>query len=224
MSRLSNLLNQLTACSVPEATRCLSLQFLNGKDWSTVTAFCEALQNDLDWPPPMLSVHPAQGFKVWLVFAEALPLSEAHALAAALLAELLPENFGPRLQIAFEQAVGPQENEAGLWSAFIDPSMGSMFVEQQGLDIEPHPDRQAELLSLVRPIPLEDVRRWLGEASRSPATSPCVTTLDCVAPQIALEFPVFDDPRVFLRAVMNDARQNMTDRLRAAELLLQHRD
>ena len=220
MSRLQRLLDQLTACSTAGATRSLSIQFLHGKDWSTVTGFCEALQNDLAWPAPMLSVHPGQGFKVWLVFSEPLAVADAQRLGAALVANYLPENFAKRVLLACDKPEGPQENAEGLWSAFIDPGMGSMFIEQQGLDIEPHPDRQAELLSLVRPISAEAIHRWRIAHETGPVTENASEL--CLAPQIALEFPVFNDPRLFLQAVMNDTRQAMTDRLRAAELLLQN--
>lgn len=115
------------------------------------------------------------------------------------------------------------------WSAFIDPSMGAMFVEQAGLDMTPSRDRQADLLAALTSVKADDfARRWpsSGRARRY--------SLEWVPPRSLAEESSeesseesghiatgrCDDPRSFLLAVMNDASSPAHLRVEAAKALL----
>lgn len=123
--------------------------------------------------------------------------------------------------------------ETGRWSAFIDPTLVSMFADEPGLEMAPNLARQADMLASIKSIKGGDVQRvmallqeaWgtigLTRQPECPAnhrdTTPCT---DSAQPRVLTVGSDFSDPKSFLLAVMNDPTANAQDRIRAAKALL----
>lgn len=207
-------------------TRALLLDFPRAADWEHVARLCQGLQDDYDLPAPGLSVSASAGFRVWLSLADAVPAARAAAFLDALRRRYLPELPTARVRLrpdgATADRVGPVpalDAASGKWSAFIDPSLGSMFIDEPGLDMAPGPDKQADLLAGLASLRTDDFERvltaLLGEDAAAPATAPAS------APGARLGLGGgYADPKSFLLAAMNDPTASARDRIRAARALL----
>lgn len=206
--------------------RTLVVGIERGSDWAAVAALVEGLQADLELPAPAVSVSPTAGFQVWLSLAEAVAAEDAAAFLQALRHKYLAELPAARLRLqplAGEAAVArvpALDADSGKWSAYIDPSMGSMFVDGPGLEIAPNPERQADMLAAVKSIAAKDFQRAF-------ASLVTAATVDDEAPAAAGRARStlalggnFTDPKAFLLAVMNDPSASAKARIRAAEALL----
>lgn len=204
--------------------RTLVVGIARGSDWAAVAALYEGLQADLELPAPAVSVSPSAGYQLWLSLAEPVAAEQAAAFLEALRHKYLAELPAARLRLqplAGEATsrvarVPAPDAESGKWSAFIDPSMGSMFADGPGLEIAPNPDRQAEMLAGVKSIAAKDFQRALAELAVSG---------DEAAPAAGARSTLalggnFTDPRTFLLAVMNDPSASAKARIRAAKALL----
>lgn len=128
----------------------------------------------------------------------------------------------------------------GNWSAFIAPDLAPLFAETPWLDLPPGDEGQASLLSRlgsITPTALAAARLQLQPPSES-AAAPSAPRASATAPPGAtgagFDEPNdeprtlalgsvpggFEDPRDFLRAVMNDATAPLVLRLDAAKALL----
>ncbi len=219
--------------------RTLVVGVTDTRAWKAVAALYEGVQAHWAWPAPAVSVSPEAGFQIWFSLAETVPAAQAERLLLAMKEGFLSDLAATSLQLlpsprnaAPEIALVPSLHQAsGNWSAFIDPTMVSMFADQTGLEFAPNLARQADMLAAVQSITPEDWQRALtllgDEASRGlPAASPAL-------PEAAdsSDRPIprnehlnlgnnFTDPKAFLFAVMNDPQVNIQDRIRAASALL----
>ena len=124
------------------------------------------------------------------------------------------------------------------WSAFIDPTMGSMFIDEPGLEMAPNLDRQADMLGGLKSIKTVDFERVLAffaatserdaelaeqaVLSREVAVAPMS---DTVGARTLLSLGGgYQNPRCFLLAVMNDASVSAQNRIDAAKALLPYFD
>jgi len=200
-------------------------------DWEKVAEVYRGLQADLELPAAAISVAGRSGYRIWLSLVEAVPLGEARRFLDALCRRYLADIPQGQLRCwpgGEEQGDWPElppalDEISGKWSAFIDPSMGAMFVDESGLDMAPNMERQADMLSAVASIELADFRRALHRlapvtergdepATALAATAPLRSTLDVGGN--------FSDPTSFLLAVMNDVSATADQRIEAAKALL----
>lgn len=207
--------------------RTLVVGLARGSDWPALAALYAGLQTELELPAPAVSVSPVAGFQLWLSLAEPLAAADAADLLEALRRRFLAEL--PAARVALLPAAGAAEvapvpaldAASGKWSAFIDPSMGSLFADEAGLEFEPNLERQADMLAACRSITSRELARaralladTAGEALPA-ATEPTGRTRSTLAVG-----GNFSDPRAFLLAVMNDPSASAKDRIRAAQALL----
>lgn len=205
----------------PGEPRALLLGFQRTADWERAASLWQAIQEELELPAPAISVSVADGYRLWLSLAAPLPSTEAQGFLDALrgkyLADLSPGSL--ELLVGEPGSLSPVpalDPASGKWSAFIDPSMGGMFVEEPGLEMAPSLDRQADMLAGLRSIAGDGLRRALdklrtdAEADLAAAGTPTSS-----GPQ-----GHFADPKSFLLAVMNDTSLAMRDRIEAAKALL----
>ena len=214
--------------------RTLGLEFHRSGDWPVVAGLLEALQDGLDLPLPAVSVAGLAGFRLWFSLDEPLPREAAQRFLAllsrqyltAIPAHQLARYPGDHEVMPLVPALHP---ESGKWSAFIDPTMGSMFVDEAGLEMAPNMDRQADILLACKSIKTADFQRALqtlveldasvetppdlvsGGASRSADQTPR-STFDAGRKH--------DDPVSFLLAVMNESSVDIRERIEAAKALL----
>lgn len=222
--------------------RTMGLTFCRAADWDSVASLCQALQDELELPLPAVSVSAQSGFQLWFSLLEPVSVARATGFLEALRSQYLAAIPSHHLE-AFPGADGVPETlpvvpayypERDKWSAFIDPSMGSMFVEESGLDMAPNMDRQADLLAGFRSIKADDFARAQAallsmaesRAARLSAENKAAESLladRAVQPQAADRLSLgsgFQDPQIFLLAVMNDPAASAAHRIDAAKALL----
>lgn len=228
----------LQLVSADGMARAMVMSFKKPDDWDKVANLYQALQDELDLPAPAVSISGRKGYRLWFSLAEPVPVALTRGFLDALrrkyLAEITAVNF--QLQPATGQAIcklAPALHAAtGKWSAFIDPSMGAMFIAEPGLEMAPNMGRQADLLAGLKSIKAGDLQRALNvlQTAAEPAGSPDLTPAEGAArvPDTASGPPParlnvgkdYSDPKSFLLAVMNDASASARQRIRAAKALL----
>jgi hypothetical protein len=228
----------LQLVSADGMARAMVMSFKKPDDWDKVANLYQALQDELDLPAPAISISGRKGYRLWFSLAEPVPVALTRGFLDALrrkyLAEITAVNF--QLQPATGQAIcklAPALHAAtGKWSAFIDPSMGAMFIAEPGLEMAPNMGRQADLLAGLKSIKAGDLQRALNVLQRpaEPAGSPDLPPAQGAArvPDTASGPPParlnvgkdYSDPKSFLLAVMNDASASARQRIRAAKALL----
>ena len=212
--------------------RALVVAFESAADWPHVANLYQAVQDDLDLPAPALGV--AGRYLLWFSLARAVPAAQASAFLAALrsryLADLPAKRVGlyPAEAAPARVALTPGRNAmSGQWSAFIDPTLGSMFTDDPWLDMAPNPDKQAELLGALKSIAPAAFEAALGALQSAepsdPAPLDAAPATDRVAPRSRSSLNVgsgYRDPQSFLLAVMNDTSASARQRIAAAKALL----
>lgn len=189
-------------------------------DWRLAARLYNSARAELELPAPAVSIAGGGGYQLWLSFSEALSVDQArsflHGLCKASLGEWQPGQleFWPEGEGVLELILPPAKDEAsGKWSAFIDPDLGSLFVDEPGLEMAPSEERQADLLAGVESIPpdaFERARVRLGVTAETERAS-----VGAEATSVA-----FTDPKTFLLAVMNDPAASLDHRIEAAKALL----
>lgn len=212
--------------SAESTVRSLVIEFVRSSDWQVLASFYESLQTNEELPAQAIAVTP-NGYQLWLSLANPVSVAEARKFLMHLQAKYLAALPAGRVVLLPDTASGVSElpvipnfdPETQKWAAFIDPGMGSMFIDEPGLDIAPNPERQADLLMSVKSISPQMFQRIVDEASDRAITSqPSCTARpvqDAVFPSTS-----FNDPREFLLLVMNSSQVALTERIAAAKALL----
>ena len=224
--------------------RAMVVSFARATDWEQVANLYQAVQDELDLPAPAVSVSGRKGYSLWFSLAEALPLAQIQAFLAALRLKYLAVIPLAHLELqpdalAIKTLAPARHNTTGKWSAFIDPSMGSMFIVEPGLEMAPILDRQAGMLAGLKSIKTANFQRALSilQAPSELDGEPALTLAEAAArlptkvsrpPDLADgyrysklgEGNTYADPRDFLLAVMNDSSVGVKQRIKAAKALL----
>lgn len=238
----------LTLVSPAATARAMVVSFKRASAWEQVAKLYQAVQHDLALPAPAVSVSGREGYRLWFSLAEPLPVAQVRSFLNALHQKYLAEM--PIASLEFQPAPLSAEPDliklppalhpaSGRWSAFIDPTMGSMFIEEAGLEMAPNLDKQADMLAGLRCIKSGDFQQALAlledaaktdalfksAATPGAATSPneAVSPLDFALGRSRAKLNVgnnYSDPQSFLLAVMNDATATPRQRIAAAKALL----
>ena len=210
------------------SVRAMVLGFERAADWVHVACLFQGLQDDLDLPPPAISVSGLAGYQLWLSLADAVPLAQAESFMEALRQKYLADmplarlKFYPSSNMKMVGFVPVFCEASQKWSAFIDPTMGAMFVDESGLEMSPNQVRQADMLAGLKSVVAEDFHRALALLLTEPsspevALSSSETAFQCVEPFVCKHYA---DPKSFLLAVMNDSSASLGHRIQAATALL----
>lgn len=221
--------------------RAMVIKFNKPGDWARVANLYQVVQEELDLPASAVSVSGRQGYRLWFSLAEPVSVVQVRHFLAALHSqyladipaadiELLPNPDGPASTRQGLVQLVPAPNElTGKWSAFIDPSLGSMFIDEPGLEMAPALDKQAGILAGLESIKALNFQRALAHLQRhdseqsasaqdkAPGQPP--TASDCERPCLNVG-KHYSDPKSFLLAVMNDASARPRHRIEAAKALL----
>ena len=215
--------------------RALVVEFARANDWQHAARLYQAVQDELGWPAPALSIEGHQGYAIWFSLAQAIPLAQAGAFLAALrtayLADLPAQRLGlhPAAETPAQIRLVPGRHPAsGKWSAFIDPTLGGMFIDESWLEMAPNQDKQAELLAALKSISAAEFQQALSVLQRPPVADPASTDAvlappGAVATRRRSSLNVdsdYRDPQSFLLAVMNDESASTRHRIAAARALL----
>ena len=127
--------------------------------WQRLCEVANALQADLGWPAPAVSISGSDGFGLWLSFQTALPAAQLHDLLV-----LLQKKYFPDVALGPDPVQGPvevpprQHPQTGRWAAFINPGLGASFADEAGLEMAPPETGQAALLEGLQSISEAQVR------------------------------------------------------------------
>lgn len=227
----------------PNSTvRTMAAIFEKAGDWEDVARLYQAIQDELELPAPAISVSGHGGYTLWFSLTKAIPAPIATAFLEALRRKYLAEM--PLSSVAFHpDTEGPNrlplapalDETTGKWSAFIDPSMGGMFVDEPGLEMAPNLGRQADMLDRLESIKQADLERATGVllASDNADSSGSAEHVESgrndddkqstkrrPASKLLGGSKYYADPRDFLLAVMNDPSASAKQRIKAAKALL----
>lgn len=209
----------------------LAIGFERARDWEKVAALYQGVQADFDLPAPAVSVSGSDGYQVWFSLAQPVPAEQARRFLAALCRKYLAEIPSARLRLHPQAASAEADPielapalraETGKWSAFIDPAMGGMFVDEPGLEMAPNLDKQADLLAGFASIKAGDFQRTLNSLEspdEAAGSAPSAETAGHT-PSTLKVGSGFSDPKSFLLAVMNDPSASAGQRIEAAKALL----
>lgn len=220
---------QLALASGDGSVRGMVLRFTRRGDWPRVAELYQSLQEDLELPAPAIAASADNGYLLWLslVEATAVPVAGAFlvALVARYLADLPPAAItmvpGADSDTGLVGLVPALHAANGKWSAFIDPGMGSMFIDESGLDMAPNLERQAEMLAGLRsisPAALQRAQQLLAAAAAPVLAAPAPNPPG--SPASGTLSGTFSDAQSFLLAVINDPSVSLSQRIEAATALL----
>jgi len=208
--------------------RCLWIELAHPADWVPLRSVWQAVQTELDLPPPAIAVSGDGGLQLWLALAQPVPVPEAAAFVQALCRSHLPDmaDLKPgRLRCwpdtdgtTTAPALVPAQVQGGnepRWSAFVTPDLPAVFGADAWLDLPPGDDAQADLLSRIAPI---TPQAWAAARARLP-TREVPPTVNAPNPNAGLPASG-QTPVAFLRSVMNDAQAPLALRVEAARALL----
>lgn len=231
----------LDIVSTDGMARAMVVEFTRAGDWAQVGKLYQALQNDLDFPAPAVAVTGDTGYRLWVSLTEPIPVAQACSFLNLLRSKYLAEMTDASLVLCpgiekYSRArpgeiyLAPALNmTTGKWSAFIDPSMVSMFVDGPWLEMAPSMDKQAGILARLQSItPVEFDRALIAlqtqaeiEARPDVAAGEKTSGLPDEDCRSALDVgKAYSDPQSFLLAVMNDPSLSAHQRIKAAKALL----
>ena len=213
--------------------RALIVDFEDSADWQHVAGLYLAVQDELGLPAPALSISGHQGYTVWFSLASAVPVAQAGAFLAALrasyLAELPANRVGlrPAIDTIARVTLAPGRHPtSGKWAAFIDPTLGGMFIDEPWLEMAPSQDKQAELLAAIKSISAAEFEAALSALHSVSPVKPAPTDAGPASPVVGARRRSLNvgsdyrDPQTFLLAVMNDSSASARRRIAAAKALL----
>lgn len=248
--------------------RALVLELGRPADWDALLAVWQGVQADLALPAPAIAVSGTDAYQLWFSVAQAVPVAQAVAFLEGLrqrhLVGVAPHRIGmlpapvpapvpaastpPAPRSLPPELRVPAQQPNGHWSAFVTADLARIFADEPWLDLPPNELAQADLLSRMASIPLDDFERACAQLHPSPpAPAPAAHTptpdqhphAACTAHappaphgSSATDFThnthstyttaggPWTDPRDFLLHVMNDASVDLRLRMEAARALL----
>ncbi|MBZ2209534.1 hypothetical protein [Massilia soli] len=163
-------------------TRALMIPFRKAKNggdearhWTQLCALANALQADLGLPAPAVSISGADGYGLWLSFADPVPASAAQQFLALLGQAYFPDTAVDPAAVNAPVELPPCLNQAsGKWAAFIHPGMGASFADESGLEMAPPMAGQLAFLEGLHSISEDQFRHALAvlQPPHSPAPAP----------------------------------------------------
>ena len=239
MNRLQTQFDRLYASTADGRVRALVLGLRQPADWPSLAQVWRGVQTDWDWPASAIAINGVDAFELWFSLAQPVPTVEAAALLQQLCRRYLPNVAPQRLlcwpPVANTSALPPPvgripalHSNTGRWAAFIAADLPAVFGDDPSLDWPPGDDAQADLLAHLQPV---SVTAWqTAQASSAAPAAPLATASPPpeapAAPLSAADAPAtdlcgpYDDPRQFLRDVMNSTHTPLTLRIQAAQALL----
>lgn len=216
--------------------RTLVIRFEKSQDWPRLSALYQALQAELGLPALAVSISAKGGFQLWFSLAQGIPRAQAQAFLQGIRHKYLGDlpasavTCSPAENTDARIALAPAlDSESRRWSAFIDPSLGSIFVDEPGLEMAPNMEGQADILAGFESIDAKDFQNALAilqqtanAASAHPAQALAQAAMAPLASPLpnAADLGHHKDPRSFLLAVMNSPSATLDQRIKAAAALL----
>jgi hypothetical protein len=144
--------------------------------WTRLCAVANALQSELGFPAPAVSISGANGYALWLSLEAPLPAAQAQAFL-----ELLRQAYFPDMDLRPDAVSAAVElppclnQRTGKWAAFIHPGMGASFADESGLEMAPPFAGQAAFLEGLQSISEAQFLHALNMLQPSHAAAPTVS-------------------------------------------------
>jgi hypothetical protein len=144
----------------------------DAEHWTRLCTVANALQADLGFPAPAVSVSGAQGYRLWLSLELAVPAGQAQEFT-----RLLRQAYTPDVETCGDAVLAPVElppclhQATGKWAAFIHPGMGASFTEECGLEMAPSMPGQAGFLEGLQSISAKQFISGLALLRQSQGTA-----------------------------------------------------
>jgi hypothetical protein len=160
-------------------TRAMLIAFdktVDGEDaqhWSRLCAVANALQTELGFPAPAVSVSGANGYGLWLSLETPVPAAQAQQFLT-----LLRKAYFPEIDLRPDTVSAPVElppclhRSTGKWAAFIHPGMGASFADESGLEMAPPFAGQAGFLEGLQSIGAAQFLRAIDTLQQSHVAAP----------------------------------------------------
>ncbi|NHZ91444.1 hypothetical protein F2P45_20900 [Massilia sp. CCM 8733] len=141
--------------------------------WAQLCVVANALQAELGFPAPAVSISGSNGYYLWMSLEAPTPIAQVRTLL-----ELIRKAYVPEMA-PFADAAGAAvelppclDPRTGKWAAFIDAGLGAAFAEESGLEMAPPLAAQAALLERLERIGAAQFQQALdvlGPAHGAPA-------------------------------------------------------
>ncbi|MFL6673254.1 MAG: hypothetical protein ACJ8LG_08190 [Massilia sp.] len=144
--------------------------------WTRLCAVANALQAELGFPAPAVSISSANGYKLWLSLEAPVPVAQAQKFLELLRQAYFPDMYLPPDAVSAPVELPPCLNQGtGKWAAFIHPGMGASFADESGLEMAPPLAGQAAFLEGLQSISEEQFLHGLTMLQQSHGPAPTVT-------------------------------------------------
>jgi hypothetical protein len=161
------------------ATRALVIPFrktpgaAQAQHWTDLCTLANALQAELGFPAPAVSISASNGYYLWLSLETPVPIAQARIffdlIRTAYVPGMAPFSDAAGAAVELPPCLDPQ---TGKWAAFIDAGLGAAFADESGLEMAPPLAAQAALLERIERIGASQFARaldLLGPAHGAPA-------------------------------------------------------
>ncbi len=144
--------------------------------WSRLCAVANALQAQLGFPAPAVSISGANGYGLWLSLETPAPAAHAQKFL-----ELLRKAYFPDMDLRPDAVSAPVElppclhQSTGKWAAFIHPGLGASFADESGLEMAPPFAGQAAFLEGLQSISEAQFLHALNTLQQSHGATPMVS-------------------------------------------------
>jgi hypothetical protein len=159
----------------------------DAQHWSRLCAVANALQAELGFPAPAVSISGANGYGLWLSLEAPVPVAQAQKFL-----ELLRQAYFPDTELGADAVsalveLPPCLNQStGKWAAFINPGMGASFADESGLEMAPPLAGQAAFLEGLQSISEAQFQHALNMLEQSHGAAPTVS-VPSLARTVAVE-------------------------------------
>jgi hypothetical protein len=162
-------------------TRAMVIAFHKTRDgeeaehWTRLCAVANAVQAQLGFPAPAVSVSGVNGYGLWLSLEAPVPAAQAQKFL-----ELLRQAYFPDMDLAPDAVSDPVElppcrnQGTGKWAAFIHPGMGASFADESGLEMAPPLAGQVAFLEGLHSISGAQFQHALDMLQQSHGAAPIV--------------------------------------------------
>jgi hypothetical protein len=141
--------------------------------WTRLCEAANALQSELGFPAPAVSISGANGYGLWLSLETPVPVAQAQKFL-----ELLRRAYFPDVYLAPDAVTAPVElppclnQGTGKWAAFIHPGLGASFADESGLEMAPPLAGQVAFLEGVQSISEAQFLHALNMLEQSHGSAP----------------------------------------------------
>ena len=162
--------------------------------WRLLCDVANAVQVQLGFPAPAVSISGADGYGLWLSLAAPVPTALAQQFLERLRAAYFP-GMALRPDAAFAAVELPPclHQGTGKWAAFIHPGLGASFAGEAGLEMAPPFAGQLALLEGLQSISPAQFQQAMMKLQLAPDAAPAAPARDTAPAALLLKDATLED-------------------------------